>query len=168
MRLRFLFAMFLIAFCADISGSQANSGLKNRWSGTVSHVSDGDTLWVSPAGNGAPRKIRVDGIDAPEMCQAHGQAARDALARHVLGKTVQVATRRRDDYGRALAKLSLQGDDVGEWMVAQGHAWSHRYRRDSGPYAAQEAQARSGRRGLFGDGQAERPRDFRKRHGPCH
>lgn len=164
----FLAAMFLVAIHPDFSWAKDASSSKSRWSGTVTYISDGDTLWVRPAQGGTVRKIRVDGIDAPEICQTHGPLARDALSRHVLGQPVQVATRRRDNYGRDLARIKLQGEDVGGWMVAQGHAWSHRYRRDAGPYAAQEAQARAERLGLFGDPQAERPRDFRKRHGACH
>lgn len=140
----------------------------STWHGTVTHVSDGDTLWVRAERGGAPRKIRLDGIDAPEICQGHGDVARDALAQRVLGQTVRVTARRKDDYDRLLAKISLQGQDVGAWMVAQGHAWSYRYRRNAGPYSAQEAQARAHGLGLFASGQAQRPRDFRLRHGSCH
>ena len=35
-------------------------------------------------------------------------------------------------------------------------------------YASEQARARRERTGLFADGQAEHPRDFRRRHGPCH
>ena len=138
------------------------------WQGTVSHVTDGDTLWVRPLGGGEPRNIRVQGIDAPEICQLYGETARSALTAQVLGQWVQVDVQRVDQYGRLLARVTLQGQDVGAWMVTQGHAWSYRYRRDGGPYAAQESQARSQGRGLFASTDAERPRDFRKRHGSCH
>src|SRR5687768_7699197 len=46
--------------------------------GTVTRVVDGDTLIVEPA-NGAPLTVRVQGIDAPEMCQPHGPQAKQAL-----------------------------------------------------------------------------------------
>jgi micrococcal nuclease len=138
------------------------------WEGTVTYVTDGDTLWVRPPSGEAPRQIRVHGIDAPEICQLHGELSRSVLAAHVLGQRVQVRARHTDQYGRLLARISLKGQDVGGWMVSQGHAWSYRYRRSPGPYAAQEAQARAQGRGLFADAQPERPRDFRKRHGSCH
>lgn len=137
------------------------------WVATVTHVSDGDTLWVRPAGGGAPRAVRLDGIDAPELCQAHGTAARAALARRVHGRRVEVRVRRHDDYGRALARVSLEGEDVGAWLVGQGHAWSYRYRGQPGPYARLEARARGERRGLFRHAQADHPREFRRRHGTC-
>lgn len=141
---------------------------KTVWTGNVTHVSDGDTLWVRPQSGGAPRSVRLDGIDAPELCQTHGEAARAALVGRVLGQTVQVRVRQHDDFGRALARVSLHRQDVGGWLVSQGHAWSYRYRGRAGPYAAQESQARARRLGLFQQGHPELPREFRRRHGPCH
>lgn len=141
---------------------------RSSWSGKVTHVSDGDTLWVRPQQGGAPRSIRLDGIDAPELCQVYGEAARAALVARALGETVQVRVRGHDDFGRALARISLRGQDLGGWLVSQGHAWSYRYRGHDGPYARMEARARNERLGLFRLGQAERPRDFRRRHGSCH
>jgi endonuclease YncB( thermonuclease family) len=62
----------------------------------------------------------------------------------------------------------MRGDvDVGAQMVRDGHAWSHRYRRDLGPYRDEEAEARTGRRGLFADPGAVSPREFRRVHGQC-
>lgn len=128
---------------------------------------DGDTLHVRPDTGGRPRKVRMAGMDAPEICQRGGRSARDALARRVLHRRVSVVARATDDYGRELAQVSLDGEDLALWMVTQGHAWSYRYRLDDGSYAAAQAQARRARRGLFAHPEAESPRDFRKRHGPC-
>lgn len=133
----------------------------------VTRVFDGDTLWVKPLASGRYRKLRLDGLDAPEICQTGGIASRDALAARVLQKVVTVNERSRDDYGRALVHLTHEGDDVGAMLVLQGHAWSYRWRHSQGPYADQEARARSLGKGLFVDAAAEVPRDFRKRHGPC-
>jgi len=133
----------------------------------VSRVFDGDTLWVKPLDGGRYRKLRLDGIDAPEICQAGGTASRDALARRVLHQVVAVSVRQHDDYGRGLARLMHQGDDIAAWMVVQGQAWSYRWRRSLGPFEDEEASARRGRKGLFADASAEMPREFRRRHGPC-
>ncbi len=136
--------------------------------GVVTHVTDGDSLWIRTASGAAPHQVRIDGIDAPEICQAGGVQAREALAARVLHRRVKVQTRRRDDYRRELARVTIEGDDIGGWMVTRGHAWSYRYRRDPGPYASQEAQAIQSRRGLWAQARAESPREFRKRHGQCH
>lgn len=136
------------------------------WSGVVTRVSDGDTLWVTPA-SGAPRKVRIDGIDAPESCQSGGAVAGTALRKKLLRQRVQVTTRALDDYRRELATVRLDGQDVGAWLVERGYAWSYRYRRNPGPYLREEQQARRGARGLFADPNAINPREFRKSHGPC-
>ncbi|MDO9434737.1 thermonuclease family protein [Hydrogenophaga sp.] len=133
----------------------------------VSRVFDGDTLWVKPLDGGRYRKLRIDGIDAPEICQVGGTASRDVLARRVLNQVVEVRVRGQDDYGRGIAKLRHQDDDISSWMVSQGQAWSYRWGRSLGPFRNEEAMARQARKGLFADTSAELPREFRQRHGPC-
>ncbi len=141
-------------------------------SGIVTRVSDGDTLWLRPAPNDherrpRPVKLRLLGLDAPERCQPWGGEATAALKARVLKREVTIERRATDDYGRGLVVLRLQGEDVGAWLVAQGHAWSDGWRSHAGAYAAQERQARAAKRGLFADPRALEPRVFRKRHGPC-
>ena len=134
--------------------------------GVVSHVTDGDTLWVRPASGVAPVQVRIHGVDAPEICQAFGRQARDALAARVRYRLVRVTTRARDRYQRSVGNVSLDGQDVGAWLVAGGFAWSAGYRGRSGRYAQEEAQARQSRAGLWAAGAVE-PRVFRRRHGSC-
>lgn len=139
-----------------------------RYAGVVSHVTDGDTVWVRPVGGGPAQHVRITGIDAPEICQPFGADSREALASFVLHKRVTLDTRGADDYRRTVARLRVGKEDVGAWMVSRGYAWSYRFRNDPGPYASQEARARTARVGLWGTSNNERPRDFRVRHGSCH
>jgi micrococcal nuclease len=138
------------------------------WQGVVTHVSDGDTVWVQPLQGGEAYKVRLLGIDAPEICQPWGPQARQALTEVLQGQVVDVQGRARDMYGRLLAQLSRQGQDVGAWMVAQGYAWSYGYQRRAGGYDALQAMAQSQHLGLFADAQALQPRWFRKQFGSCH
>lgn len=174
MRRPFLHALLVpLGVCSAAllsSGAEAAPGdhvAETVYAARVSRVFDGDTVWVRPLDGGRYRKLRLDGIDAPEICQAGGTASRDALARRVLEQVVTVSVRLHDDYGRGLARLTHQGDDVAAWMVSQGHAWSYRWRRSLGPFKDQEEHARRTRKGLFADAAPELPRDFRQRHGPC-
>jgi endonuclease YncB( thermonuclease family) len=141
------------------------------WPGVVTHVSDGDTLWVQPLhplqGREA-QKVRLLGIDAPEICQAWGPQSRDALHAVLHAQVVDVQARYHDSYGRLLARLSHQGHDVGAWMVAHGHAWSYSYRGRPGAYEAQQATAQAQHLGLFADAHALQPRAFRKQFGSCY
>jgi len=134
----------------------------------VERVTDGDSLWVKPLKGGKAHVLRLQGVDAPELCQPHGVTARDVLRRRLVGQVVRVQAKSRDTYGRRLAQVEHQGDDVGGWLVRQGHAWSYRWRQDPGPYLVQETWARLNRAGLHARPRAERPGDFRRRHGPCH
>ncbi|MBD3893952.1 thermonuclease family protein [Hydrogenophaga sp.] len=133
----------------------------------VTWVVDGDTLWARPLSGGRAVKLRLHGIDAPEICQAGGPVARAALSLRAHRQVVQVRTKYRDRYGRAVVQLHQNNEDLAASMVRAGQAWSDHSGRSLGPYAAEEAQARVQRRGLFQQRNAEIPRDFRRRHGPC-
>ena len=153
--------LLFTVFTAGVSVAQ------EAFIGKVVFVSDGDTLWVRPVAGGPPRKLRIDGIDAPELCQAAGADSRDTLAAFVLNQLVEVTIRRHDDYGRAVARLVLEKRDLGAHMVSTGGAWSYRWKGSRGPYLSEEIFARQARLGLFADDQPELPRNFRNRHGPC-
>jgi endonuclease YncB( thermonuclease family) len=134
--------------------------------GTVTRVVDGDSLWVTPAG-AAPLEVRLLGIDAPEGCQAWGAEARAALEALALNRPVTLKIQGRDEYGRTLATVFADEVNINQQLVAEGHAWSARYKWDQGPYVKQERAALALRRGLHGAGGAMLPRDFRRTHGPC-
>lgn len=163
-------ALALLAVCgiATPQPSTAAASHRDRWLGVVTYVVDGDSVRVRPLQGGKPVSIRIDGIDAPEICQSGGETARDALKRRVLGLQVVIEGKSHDDYGRLLARVILDGDDVGAQMVKDGHAWSYRYRGNAGPYASQQQLAESGRRGIFTTRVgAVYPAAFRKQHGSC-
>ena len=134
----------------------------------VTYVTDGDTLWVQADRGGAAHKLRLTGIDAPEICQHGGKAARDFLTQLALHRRVAVNVSYVDRYGRRPATVRLDGADLAAQMVSAGHAWSDGWRGRPGLYAAEEAYARQARVGVFAANRPESPRAFRKRHGSCH
>jgi micrococcal nuclease len=152
------------ALCALLLSSAASAKLLT---GVVSHVTDGDTLWVRLSGGGEPVKVRFQGIDAPETCQEWGRESHQALKAKAMNQPVVMNTRAVDQYGRLLARIRMDGEDLGAWMVARGHAWSYHYRRDPGPYAMEERSARTAKRGLWAAASPTEPREFRKQHGEC-
>jgi micrococcal nuclease len=172
---RKLHGIIVMMTACMLMASPASAGPdRTVWTGTVTYVVDGDTVHVRPPDGGKPISVRVYGIDAPEICQAGGEASRDALVRRALGRQVVVSGKARDSYGRLLAQLHEGGEDLGRWMVGQGQAWSHRFHRDAGPYGDEQQRARAGRRGLFAAVPGKEaaspvyPADFRKAHGSCH
>ena len=133
----------------------------------VTSVVDGDTLWVRRAPGDAGIEIRIQGIDAPEICQRWGLQSRDALRKLLHGRRVRVDERAHDAYGRVLARLSVDGRDVGGWLVTNGLAWSPGFQHRPGVYAELQAQARDAQRGLWSQPRPLEPRAFRRQHGPC-
>jgi endonuclease YncB( thermonuclease family) len=135
--------------------------------GTVSRVVDGDTLVLKTADGDMPVTVRIEGIDAPESCQAGGKEATAALAELVLNRSVTFKPVATDDWGRKVGKLYDGTRDIGDRMVRDGHAWSTRFKYDRGPYVSEERMAQALKRGLHGEPGAIQPRDFRQRNGAC-
>ena len=158
-----LHGLLLFALC--LAGS---AQARETFAGQVTYVTDGDTLWVQPDRGGAARKLRLTGMDAPEICQRGGKAARDLLAQLALHRRVVVSVAYVDRYGRGLATAEVEGHDLAAQMVRAGYAWSDGWRGRRGRYAAEEAYARQARLGVFVALRPESPQAFRKRHGSCH
>lgn len=130
------------------------------FTGKVVSVHDGDTLTVLDAAN-VQHKVRLHGIDAPERKQAFGTVARERLAGLTAGKSVTVLLHDRDKYGRLVAGIVVEGQDVNRQMVAEGLAWHYvRYSRDPG-LAAAEREARAAGRGLWRDREPVPPWEWR-------
>ncbi|MCD6070085.1 MAG: hypothetical protein K0S42_601 [Microvirga sp.] len=122
-------------------------------------VTDGDTIRIGEA------RIRLKGIDAPEMEQrcakagrsyACGETARRALVDLVSAKNVRCRATGRDRYQRILARCTVNGTDIGTQMVESG--WALSYGRD---YDAEEIKAQERGVGLW-EGEFERPQDWRR------
>lgn len=145
-----------ILFAVMLGASPALADL----SGRVSHVADGDTFTL------AGQKVRVWGIDAPELSQrcgnaACGTAARDALEQLVRSRTVVCTQVDRDRYRRVVASCRAAGRDLGEAMVRSGNALDYR-RYSRGRYRDAERAAQARRVGMW-SGDFERPWDYRRR-----
>lgn len=127
--------------------------------GLVVGVSDGDTVSIIDAQRNR-HKVRLHGIDAPEKAQPFGQVAKRHLSDLVYGKTVTVVEKGQDKYRRTLGVVMLNGNDVNALMVRDGLAWA--YRKYSRDYEQQEGEARTARRGLWGDSDPVPPWDWRR------
>lgn len=122
--------------------------------GRVVSVADGDTITVL-SDEKMQHRIRLAGIDAPELKQAFGKASRQHLALLVAGKPVLVEWHKRDRYGRIVGKVFQNGSDVCLAQVRAGMAWwfkryaGEQTEEDRKRYAGAEQQARVERVGLW-------------------
>jgi endonuclease YncB( thermonuclease family) len=134
--------------------------------GKVIEVNSGDVITIFNLNR--PVRVRLLGVDAPEMDQAFGDVAKKHLADLVYDKSVLV------EYAGIAADSSLTGrvllgsTDIGAQMIRDGAAWldprnQHRLNAtDQEVYQQSEQAARSERRGLWQDENAVAPWEFVK------
>lgn len=131
--------------------------------GKVVGISDGDTLTLlTPEKQQV--KVRLAEIDTPERNQPYGTRSRQLLSDLAFNKQAEVDIQETDRYGRSVALVTVNGQDVNREMVNQGAAWVYRaYNRDKSLLAV-EAEARTAKRGLWALPEAERmpPWEWRK------
>ncbi|MFA5956763.1 thermonuclease family protein [Hyphomicrobium sp.] len=129
----------------------------------IGRVVDGDTLDVGPT------RVRLEGIDAPEIAQtcqtARGEtwncgvAAATMLRKLAEHQDLSCDRKGTDRYRRVLATCFADGIDIDEAMVKAGLAWA--FVRYSVTYVGVETEARNAKIGVW-QGPAEAPWDFRR------
>ncbi len=136
--------------------------------GRATRVHDGDSFALLTV-DGRRLQIRVSGIDAPEKGQAFADRSRRHLSALLVQQDLLIAPIKNDVYGRVVAAVSADGQDVGLAQLRAGMAWHfRRYARDQSieqrqAYARAEAQAREVRAGLWRDRDPLEPWLFREK-----
>lgn len=129
--------------------------------GRVVHLADGDTLTILV--NHEQHRIRLWAIDAPESTQAFGQRAKQDLSEKVFGKTVTIEVKDRDQYGRLVGLIMLDGRNINLEMVRDGLAWWYRhFAPRATEFGQAEEAARAAGRGLWADPMSEPPWEYRR------
>jgi len=126
------------------------------------NVTDGDTIRIGDT------RIRLEGVDAPEMSQRCtkadgsgwpcGEAAKAALIHKIGNQSVRCEISGTDRYGRSLGTCWVGKLNLNAWLVGSG--WAVAYRRYSVRYEADEQMARGQRLNLW-SGSFELPSDYR-------
>lgn len=131
--------------------------------GKVVAVVDGDSLTLQRADQ-TKITVRLEGIDAPEAKQAHGEKSKEALAALLLSKDVTVRKTGQDKAGRTLGIVLAGGQEVNVQLVESGSAWHFKkYNSDKGLAAAEE-RARAAKKGLWAGDDVIAPWEYRARH----
>ena len=136
--------------------------------GRVVGVQDGDTIEVLDSVN-ANHRIRLLGIDAPEMAQAFGTRSGQNLSQAIFNKVVRIEWFKHDRYGRIVGRVILGSQDVCLEQIRAGMAWHYKYyQEDQTPderqlYADAEITARLSQVGLWIESNPIPPWDFRRR-----
>jgi micrococcal nuclease len=146
------FALYLVsaAYCA---------GDRSRFSGVVVGISDGDTITVL-TNEKQQIRVRLDGIDCPELHQAYGTKAKQYTSVLVYNKAVTILTHGKDRYGRTIGTVLFSNGNLNEELVKTGLAWA--YAHYSTQFLPLEKSARAKKIGLWGDAHPTPPWDFRQ------
>lgn len=69
-------------------------------------------------------KVRIDGIDAPELNTEAGKVSAKFLQQLLDGKEILIDTNedRREKYGRLLCKVTFEGKDISDLLIKKGLA----------------------------------------------
>lgn len=131
-------------------------------SARVIEVHDGDTLTV--AYDGKSKRVRLFGVDSPELNQAHGKAARAGVRQLVKSHTFSVLELETDQYERPIVRMFFEdGRELNAVVVQSGFAyWYRRYAPKRTDLSLLEQEARRARRGLWRNPPQEKPWDYRK------
>ena len=148
--------------------------------GRVVAIADGDTITVLDASK-SQHKIRLAGIDAPERGQPGGYPSKESLAKLVFDQPVRIESIKSDGYDRLAGEVwvaspdspfRLKPDcpmtlDAGLAQITMGRAWwFRRYAdeqspEDRGQYEFAEQEAKAKKAGLWRDGTAVPPWNWR-------
>lgn len=119
----------------------------------VTRIIDGDTFETEKG-----EKVRLIGINAPEISDIFGQEAKHYLSDLIENKTVELQidniSNDRDRYQRLLRYVILDGVDINKKMVSDGFAFAYLKFKFSKSIVYEQSQfeARENNKGIWGDG----------------
>ncbi|XP_017622493.2 staphylococcal-like nuclease CAN2 [Gossypium arboreum] len=107
-------------------------------------------------------RIRLRGIDAPEMSMPFGKEAKEELVKLVNGKCLSVLVYEVDKYGRYVADVYWNDIFVQEVMLKKGLAWHYVAHDKRVKFATWQKEAQAERTGLWVQPNPEKPWEWRK------
>lgn len=123
----------------------------------VTSIHDGDSF------RAGKQAFRLWGIDAPELNQRWGTAARESLRELLTGVETVTIERHGTSWKRIVIRAESGGKDVSLELLKMGLAW---YLPEFAPkredYREAEQEAREARRGLWSDENPVSPAEWRK------
>ena len=173
-----MFILLLIAALTALMAAAPSHAAMRTVTGTVTKVSDGDTINVITPEQ-TKLRVRLYGIDAAETHgfdahsdriskagQPYALESQKALEDKIKGREVKLDIIDIDKYRRMVCIIWLDGRNINLDMLREGHAEAFiEYLKQ--PYREKfleaEREAKSAKRGIWALPGYERPRDFRKR-----
>ena len=162
-RLRIASALLVavLAVTSSVTLASASQEMRKRvgkpFNGLVVTVADGDTVEVIPEGEPAPIRLRLEGIDTPELDEPYGRDAMIYTRILLLKKRVHVEGHDVDRYERLVARVTTAGRDVSLALLQVGLA-CHFRQFSSDPALARAAERARSQGSGFWAPSAPKPR----------
>ncbi len=151
------FVAVLALAATQAPASQVKARIGTPFDARVVLVADGDTLELIPAGESERIRIRLEGIDAPELGEPFSGQARTLTRTLLFRQRVRVEGRDVDRYNRLVARVTVSGQDASLALVQAGLA-CHLTQFANDPILA-DAQSRARTAGTgFWAANAQKPR----------
>ncbi|KAI3872559.1 hypothetical protein MKX03_015530 [Papaver bracteatum] len=112
-------------------------------------------------------RIRLRGIDAPEMEMPYGKEAKAELTKLLQGKCLTIGVYGKDQYDRLVGDIHCNGKFAQKAMLTGGHAWHYEKYDERPEFKKWEKQARAARVGLWASPNPQKPWEWRKNN-PNH
>jgi endonuclease YncB( thermonuclease family) len=126
-------------------------------SGTVVSVHDGDTVRIRLDGMSNTIRVRLEGIDAPELREPFSSQSRNATRVLMFDRKVQVKAVDVDNYDRLVARVIVDGKDASLELLQAGLACHFTRFENDQALARAQLDARRAGKGFWAPG-ADKPR----------
>jgi micrococcal nuclease len=138
----------------------ALSHAAHAFDAVITACHDGDTCTTSDG-----TRIRLHAVDAPELDQPFGNAARLRINAMIAGQHVDIRPTGDLSYGRTVADIYVGGRSVGAEMVSAGLAWNEPRWNTDPSLPTRQGAAQAAHLGLWADNAAVPPWQWRHEHG---
>ena len=127
----------------------------------VTAVTDGDTVKIEYQNKTI--KVRLAGIDTPELKQEFGQESKKAQEDKVPNKTVYIDGDKKDRYGRLIADIKIGSRWINKELVEEGYAWHYKQYSKDQELTEAEANAKKEAKGLWISHNPMPPWEYRRK-----
>jgi endonuclease YncB( thermonuclease family) len=166
-----LLASVVLGFVTGVAGAALPEPPKQMQVRVIG-ITDGDTIVVADTQR---RKytVQMDGIDAPELAQPYGAASKLHLERRILNRTVILMWHKTGKDGTLIAKVMFNNGDINMLQLRTGSAWNagnltvNYSGNDKARYASSQKHAQDKQLGLWREGNAVEPWEWRKQNAPA-
>ena len=141
-----------------------NSAHAEVITGTIDSVIDGDSIMITSKGKEV--EIRLFGVDTPEKTQAFGQSAKNFTGAMASGKEIRVEPISKDQSGKIVAMVFVNGINLNEQIISQGFGWVYRQyckERFCADWLKLESTAKASQKGLWADANPTPPWEYRQK-----